>query len=130
MDVKRTRLPGDVVVMFRDGTSTIVESPSRPVRLDGHTFGVADIDEPPPHNGEVHPDGDELVYVISGSAALLLEEGGTLETIGEVTRHVLEAGDAFVIPQGHWHRFETIEPYRLVHLTPGPGDGHRPLTRD
>ena len=130
MEITRTQLPGAVIGFLRDGTSTVVEAPTGPVRLDGFTFGVADIDEAPPHSGEMHPDGDELLYVITGRAAVLLEDDGTQETIGTVTRHVLEPGDAFVVPKGHWHRIETLEPYRLVHLTPGPGDGHRPLTRD
>jgi mannose-6-phosphate isomerase-like protein (cupin superfamily) len=129
MEITRTQLPGAVVTMARDGSSAVVEAPTRPVRIDGHTFGVADIDQAPPHRGEVHPDGDELLYVISGRCEVVLEEGGTEETVGTETRHVLEPGDAMVVPQGHWHRIETLEPYRLVHLTPGPGDGHRPLTR-
>jgi mannose-6-phosphate isomerase-like protein (cupin superfamily) len=130
MTITRTQLPGAVVVLLRDGTTTVVDAPTRPVRLDGHTFGVADVTEAPPHNGEMHPDGDELLYLISGRVEVVLEEGGTREVVGTETRHAMEPGDALVVPRGRWHRLESDVTYRLVHLTPGPGDGHRPLTRD
>jgi hypothetical protein len=26
-----------------------------------------------------------------------------------------------------WHRLESLEPVHLVHVTPGPGSGHRPM---
>jgi mannose-6-phosphate isomerase-like protein (cupin superfamily) len=133
MTIKQARLPGAVIALLRDGTTTVVDAPTRPVRLDGLTFGVADVAsvaDNPPHNGEMHPDGDELLYLVSGRADVIIEEGGTQETVGAETRVALGAGEAIVVPRGHWHRIELVEPYRLVHVTPGPGDGHRPLTRD
>ena len=80
-----------------------------------------------PHRGEIHPDGDELLYLVSGAIDVVVETGGTQESIGEehVTR--VEPGQAFIVPRGLWHRVEVREPSRLVHITPGPGDGHRPL---
>ena len=38
--------------------------PTMPV--DGMTFGVASMSENSPHGGEMHPDGDEVLYLISG----------------------------------------------------------------
>src|SRR3954453_18856703 len=40
------------------------DRPGPPARLDGHTIGVCAIGGPSPHGGEMHPDGDELLYVI------------------------------------------------------------------
>lgn len=37
-----------------------------PEQFDGLNVGVITLDQNPPHNGEVHLDGDEILYVISG----------------------------------------------------------------
>lgn len=44
-----------------------------------------------PHGGEYHPDGDELLYVISGHLQVHLDG---VDGVAEVT-----AGQAFVIPR-------------------------------
>jgi mannose-6-phosphate isomerase-like protein (cupin superfamily) len=81
---------------------------------------------PPPHRGELHPDGDELLYLVSGTATVVLDDGDA-DTVGTETRHPFAEGEAFLVPRGTWHRLEFDEPIHLVHVTPGPGDGHRPL---
>ena len=43
--------------------------PGPPERIDGVTIGFVSVTRNVPHNGEVHPDGDEILYVISGSYA-------------------------------------------------------------
>ena len=40
---------------------------------------------------------------------------------------LLAPGEAFVVPQGVWHRVVVHEPSRFVHITPGPASDHRPL---
>jgi quercetin dioxygenase-like cupin family protein len=40
--------------------------PGPPERIDGVTIGFVTVTEDAPHKGEVHPDGDEILYVISG----------------------------------------------------------------
>ena len=92
-----------------------------PRRIDGMTVGIVKMDHDAPHGGEVHPDGDEILYVISGR----------LRVIGESHPDepvVLKPGDACVVPKGEWHRVQVLEPTQLVHITPGPGGDHRPLT--
>lgn len=37
-----------------------------PQRVDGMTIGFVSVTTDAPHKGEVHPDGDEILYVISG----------------------------------------------------------------
>ena len=40
-------------------------SPGPPERIEGMTFGVVTIQPgQSPHNGEMHPDGDEILYVV------------------------------------------------------------------
>ena len=117
---------GVVAALLRDGSSEVVASRGGPVRIDGYTVGAARMDGPPPHRGELHPDGDELLYVISGHAEVVLDDGD-LEQVGAETRHAVGPGDAFIVPRGVWHRLEFSEPLHLVHVTPGPASGHRPL---
>ncbi len=75
----------------------------------------------PPPAGEMHPDGDELLILVSGHVVVVLEED-------EGERRVdLRPGQALVVPRGVWHRVELQEKSQLVHVTPGPGGEHRPL---
>ena len=94
-----------------------------PPRIDGYTVGAPLLTpgHEPPHAGEMHPDADELLFLVSGRVRVVLElEDGHRET-------ELAGGQALVVPRGVWHRIRIEEPGRLVHVTPGPGGQHRPL---
>ena len=92
-----------------------------PPRIDGYTVGAPMLISEPPHAGEMHPDADELLYLISGHVRVRLEhEDGDRET-------PLGPGQALVVPRGVWHRIFIDEPGQLIHITPGPGGQHRPL---
>ena len=111
-----------VVGLQRDGEARLVQSaPGPPVRIDGLTVGAPIMTRPAPHAGEMHPDGDELLFLISGKLSVLLEEAGA-ERVLEVL-----PGQAVVVPRGVWHRVVPKEPSQLIHITPGPGGQHRPL---
>jgi mannose-6-phosphate isomerase-like protein (cupin superfamily) len=92
-----------------------------PQRIDGFTIGAPILTGDAPHAGEVHPDGDELLYLISGAITVRLELPGGDRTVD------VAAGEAIVIPKGTWHRIHLREPGRLLHITPGPNGDHRPL---
>jgi len=96
------------------------QKPGPPERLSGMTVGIVDLSEDPPHNGELHPDGDELLYVISGAIRVSCEYSPNEHTD-------LIAGEATVVPKGEWHKVSLLEPTRLLHITPGPNGDHRPL---
>lgn len=117
---------GVVTTLLRDGTSAVVTNPGPPVRVDGFSVGVVRMDRPPPHRGELHPDGDELLYLVAGRVVVILDDGDQ-DTVGAESRHEVGPGQAFLVPRGVWHRIEIVEPAHLVHVTPGPGSGHRPL---
>ena len=119
---------GKVANITRNGAITMVPAPpGPPQRIDGYTIGpIPHLDGAPPHRGEVHPDGDEFLYVVSGMIELILDDGDE-GAVGTETKVVLRAGDAYVVPRGTWHQLETVEPTYLVHVTPGPNGGHRPL---
>jgi mannose-6-phosphate isomerase-like protein (cupin superfamily) len=90
-----------------------------PQRIDGFMIGAPQIEGDPPHDGEMHPDGDELLYLISGAVTVTLElsDGNADVDLG--------AGDAIVVPQGVWHQITTREPGQLIHITPGPNGDAR-----
>jgi mannose-6-phosphate isomerase-like protein (cupin superfamily) len=121
------RFEGNMANIWCDWSISVTSAPPGPPRrVDGYTIGVIpNIEGPGPHGGEVHPDGDEFLYVVSGTMELLLDNGDKRE-VGEETRVVLEAGDAYIVPRGIWHRLEPIERSYLVHVTPGPNGDHRP----
>jgi len=120
---RRIDLSCEVVGLDRaDRHARIVEQTGRgPQRIDGLTIGAPDLTSDPPHNGEIHPDGDELLYMVSGAVSVRLELPDGDETVE------LRAGDAIVIPKGIWHLVTLREPGRLVHITPGPNGEARPL---
>jgi mannose-6-phosphate isomerase-like protein (cupin superfamily) len=84
------------------------------------------MEHPPPHRGELHPDGDELLYLVSGRIEVVLDDGDQQQA-GAETRYSVEAGQAFIVPKGVWHRLEVVAPAHLIHVTPGPQSAHRPL---
>jgi mannose-6-phosphate isomerase-like protein (cupin superfamily) len=92
-----------------------------PRRIDGYTVGAPYLTGDPPHDGEMHPDADELLFLVSGRVLVRLELPD-----GEQTVEV-KAGQALVVPRGVWHKIMLQEPGQLVHITPGPGGEHRPL---
>ena len=94
--------------------------PGPPERIDGMTIGIVTMSHDAPHRGEVHPDGDEILYVISGR----------LRVTGESEPNdPIEMGpdDACIVRRGEWHRVNVLEKTQLIHITPGPNGDHRPL---
>jgi mannose-6-phosphate isomerase-like protein (cupin superfamily) len=119
---------GKVAQITSDRVATIVPAPpGPPQRIDGYTLGVIpNLDSNAPHRGEMHPDGDEVLYLVSGRVDVVIDDGDAT-TIGKQTTVVLRAGDAFVVPRGVWHQVQVVEPSYFVHLTPGPNGPARPL---
>ncbi|MCB9759461.1 MAG: cupin domain-containing protein [Alphaproteobacteria bacterium] len=92
--------------------------PGPPRRVDGMTLGLVTMTADAPHGGEVHPDGDEALLVISGR----------LRVIGDSFPDApveLGPGEGCVIPRGEWHVVQVIEPATFLHATPGPNGDHR-----
>ena len=107
--------------IHRDFSVTTREHrPGPPRRIDGMTVGIVTIVDDAPHKGEIHPDGDEILYVVSGR----------LRVTGESNPNApleLRAGEACIVPKGEWHRVHVLEKTQLIHITPGPNGDHRPL---
>ena len=100
--------------------SRIPERPDPPVPVDGVTIGVATMVANSPHGGEMHPDGDEVLYLISGKARVVFLDGKDDDI-------EMQPGDGLVIPRGLWHRVDILEPCQIVYVTPGPNNQFLPL---
>jgi len=92
--------------------------PGPPQAFDGLNIGMAILELDPPHNGEVHLDGDELLFIISGSVNITSDSNP-----GEVLELVAE--DACIIEKGEWHKVRIREKTHLLHITPGQNNDHR-----
>ena len=126
-DMNARSFDAKVALLRRDGTMSFVEvAPGPPQRIDGYTIGAVHVSAGPgPHLGEMHPDGDEFLHVVSGSMELIIDDGDADE-VGAETVVSLRAGDACVVPRGVWHRVIAVEASYLIHVTPGPNGSARP----
>ncbi|MEZ5382488.1 MAG: cupin domain-containing protein [Microthrixaceae bacterium] len=118
-------LEGEVIGLRADGIARLMaHAAGPPLRLDGHTIGLSRLtgDTMPPHNGEMHPDGDEVLIMVSGAIDVDLELDAGAETVR------VDPGQALIVPQGVWHLIRLVEPGQLVNITPGPRGDYRPLT--
>lgn len=79
----------------------------------GFTFTPVSMHRDAPHDGEMHPDGDEVLYVLTGSVAVTLELD-TVETIE------IGPGQGLVVPRGVWHKVHVLVPAELITISPGP----------
>ncbi|KQW40536.1 cupin [Rhizobacter sp. Root404] len=70
---------------------------------------------------EMHPEGDEFVYLLSGEVDLLLETPAGLQSV------TLAGRGAVVVPRGVWHTAKVrVAPSRMLHVTRGGGTQVRP----
>ena len=97
--------------------------PGPPERIDGKTVGVFTLSQDAPHNGEMHPGGDELLRVISGNVRVSSDSSPDEDLS-------LGAGDTCIVPKDEWHKVSVTEESRFIHITPGPSGDHRPLESD
>lgn len=65
---------------------------------------------------ERHPNGDELVHVVDGTATLQVATEDGSRSIA------VRAGMLAIVPQGVWHRFHYPDGVTLLTITPGPSE--------
>lgn len=70
---------------------------------------------------EMHPHGEEIVYLLSGEMDLMLEKDGNLQTLE------LRGKGAVVIPQGTWHTAKVFAPSNMLIMTRGKETEIRPV---
>ena len=69
---------------------------------------------------EMHPAGDELLFMLQGNATFVLELSDGLKEV------VLSAGRLLVVPKGAWHTAKVSEPGHMLAITAGSGTQQRP----
>jgi mannose-6-phosphate isomerase-like protein (cupin superfamily) len=72
-------------------------------------------------NWEMHPAGDEILYMIEGEVTFVLDLTAGLTEVR------LATGRLMIIRQGVWHTGKLNAPGRLLAITPGLGTQHRPV---
>ena len=84
----------------------------------GRLMGILKIDIGPSH-WEMHPDGDELLYLLSGSMDVVIK----LEGKDKVT--TLDRFASCIVPRETWHQTIAREPCTLLFITPSKDTQHR-----
>jgi mannose-6-phosphate isomerase-like protein (cupin superfamily) len=109
------------IAISRDLSMSLVEhQPGPPALCDRLIVTIADMTHTLPHGGELHPDGDELIYIVSGKVRVIGDSAPDDSC-------ELGSGEACIVSKGEWHLVQILEPTRLVGITPGPGGSHRPV---
>jgi mannose-6-phosphate isomerase-like protein (cupin superfamily) len=85
---------------------------------DGWLVGQYDITGTTDHE-EMHPNGDELHYLVSGELDLVLVDDTHTHRI------TMRPGSMANVPRGVWHRIEARVPSRGIAFTAGRGTQHR-----
>lgn len=70
---------------------------------------------------EIHPNGDELVFLLSGAVDFILD---TPE--GEMIVEVRQSGDYAFVPKGTWHTANPLQPTTMLFITAGEGTLNKP----
>lgn len=87
---------------------------SRHVLVSCHTFNEAW------PTWECHPNGDECVILMSGSATLTLLQDGA-----EHTTTMDEPGQYLIVPRGAWHTAIAADNATMLFITAGEGTENR-----
>ena len=70
---------------------------------------------------EIHPDGDEVLYLLTGAIDVVLDGPDGERAFG------LRGGRACLVPRAVWHRLVLRQPSDLLFITPAHGTRHRPV---
>lgn len=65
---------------------------------------------------EMHPAGDEVLYLIFGRAEIVL-----LKNDHELVVKLDKIGSSFIVPKGVWHTARVLEKTKILFITPGEG---------
>jgi len=105
-----------------------------PVELDGRKVGHVLSQPGERDEWELHPDQDELLYLVSGRTDVLLRDDPGAAKSERVIE--LSGGQACMVPQGAWHRQVVHEPSVLLFMSPRsvhvpyvPDDGWDPTDK-
>lgn len=69
---------------------------------------------------EMHPNGDEIVVLLSGEATLVMHGDGKTESV-----LLKEVGSYVIVPKGVWHTAYIAKGAKMLFITPGEGSQFR-----
>jgi mannose-6-phosphate isomerase-like protein (cupin superfamily) len=87
--------------------------------MDGYTIGAPRMTHAPPHNGEIHPDGDEVLLLISGAVTVVLEDAFPPREVAPLP------DESLIVPRVVWYKVQIDAPSQPLHITPGPNGSFR-----
>lgn len=64
---------------------------------------------------EMHPEADEVLFLVSGTIDLILDEPDGERIVS------IHAGEAAIVPRGMWHRLVMREPGKLLFINSRTG---------
>ncbi len=70
---------------------------------------------------EMHPNGEEIVYLLSGAMDLTLDKEGDLQTLE------LRSKGLVIIPRNTWHTAKVLEPSKMLVITFGKDTQVKPV---
>jgi len=65
---------------------------------------------------EIHPAGDEVIYLLQGDVEFVLKEGA-----GNRSVRLSTPGTFAIVPKNTWHTAKVHAPTKMLFLTPGEG---------
>lgn len=69
---------------------------------------------------EVHPNGDEIVCLVSGNAEMIMDFAQ-----GEQSVRLQHPGSYVIVPKGTWHTARIHAPTSMIFITPGEATENR-----
>jgi len=82
----------------------------------GHMLVAEHYFDAPWPTWEMHPKGDELVYLLDGDADFIFWVGSAEEPV-----RVAKPDSYVIVPKGSWHTAWPRQPTRMLFFTPGEG---------
>ena len=82
------------------------------------TLGRSEKDWP---HWEMHPQGEELIFLLSGAVELVVEDDDGEHVVA------MAPGQLYLMRRGVWHRARVQTPSQMLFVTFGDGTQHRPL---
>lgn len=98
--------------------SPCIFSDNNQKNLSGLNVGIISMETDPPHGGEVHYGGDEIIHVISGILEIVSDSNPNKSLL-------LKSSDSCIIKKGEWHKIYVIEKAKLIYITPAENNEHR-----
>jgi quercetin dioxygenase-like cupin family protein len=114
--------PDQQTALVQNGPSVFEELDRRFGGFKGHVLIATFAFDADWTTWERHPAGDEIVCLLAGKVAIVLEHGNAEEVV-----RLQQPGEYVVVPKGTWHTARTSVPTKMLFVTPGEGTENKPV---